>query len=78
MVARKEAALGFEMRNFVTLVHLALVSVFEMMWMAFGGFAGAVVPQSYDMVREAIRARTGLLPGLLLGGGEGDACNPSI
>ena len=46
--------------------------------MACGGFAGAVVPQSYDMVRSAMRAHTFLLSGLLLGGGEGGACTPGI
>ena len=44
MVARKEAALGFKMRDVQLLVLLALVSVSEGMWMVCGGFAGAVMP----------------------------------
>lgn len=77
MDARKEAALGFEMRDVQLLVLLALVSVSERMWMVCGGFAGAVVPQRgqrYEMVREAIRPHTFLSSGMLLGGGEGGAC----
>ena len=79
-VASKEAALGFE-KDVQLLVLLALVSVFEWMWMVGGGFAGAVVSQSgqrYDMIREAMRARTFLLSGLLLGGGERGACTSWI
>ena len=76
-VALKEAALGFEMRDVQLLVLLALVSVFERMWMVYGGFAGAVVPQSgqhYDMVREAMRAHTFLPSEILLAGGERGVC----
>ncbi len=81
MVAWEEAALGFEMRDVQRLVLLALVSVFERMWMVCGGFAGAVVPQSgqrYDMVREAMRAHTFLPSGMLLAGGERGACTSWI
>lgn len=56
MVAWKEAALRFEMRNVQPLVFFALFSVFEEMWMVCGGSAGAVVPQSgqrYDMVKRS-------------------------
>ncbi len=84
VVASKEAVLGFEksdIRLLVLLVLLVLVSVFEKRSMVCGGFAGAVVSpagQHDDMVREAKRAHTFLLSGILLAGGDRGACTPWI
>jgi len=81
VVASKEAVLGFEKSDIRLLVLLVLVSVFEKTSMVCGGFAGAVVSpagQHDDMVREAKRAHTFLLSGILLAGGDRGACTPWI
>ena len=73
MVAWKEAALGFEMRDVWLLVLLALVSVSEKTSTVFGRFADSVVPQSgqrYNIVRKAMSAHTFLPSGMLLAGGD--------
>lgn len=81
VVASKEAVLGFEKSDIRLLVLLAFVSVFERTGMALEGSEDSVVTglgQRCIMARGAMKARTFLLSGLLLVGGEKGACTSRI